>query len=143
VSDVPFIGGAATFVRKAIFDKLQGFDQGIVQWGYEDIELSIRLWLLGHTVRVVPQSVIYHKFRKKFRYDMNFSDVLYNKLRLVFLHFEGARLRRLWRHHLQYDGAELAMHRLHHDGSEALRDSLKAQRCMSMDDFCDRFGLVS
>jgi len=142
VSDVPFIGGAATFVRKSVFDQINGFDKGIVQWGYEDIELSIRLWLLGYSVKVVPQSVIYHKFRKKFRYDINFTDVLYNKLRLVFLHFDGERLRRLWRHHLQYTGAEIAMQRLHHDGSEGLRDSLKGTRVMSMDNFCDRFGLL-
>ncbi len=52
ITDVPFIGGAATFVRKAIFDKLHGFDEGIVQWGYEDIELSIRLWLFGYPIVV-------------------------------------------------------------------------------------------
>lgn len=143
ITDVPFIGGAATFVRKAIFDQLNGFDNGIVQWGYEDIELSIRLWLFGHQVVVVPSSIIYHKFRTKFRYDLDFSDVLYNKLRLIFLHFDGERLRRLWRHHLQYPSAEIGIQRLYHDGSEALRDKLRATRVQSMDSFCDRFGLVS
>ena len=143
ITDVPFIGGAATFVRKTVFDQLNGFDNGIVQWGYEDIELSIRLWLFGYQVVVVPSSIIYHKFRTKFRYDLDFSDVLYNKLRLIFLHFDGERLRRLWRHHLQYPSAEIGIQRLYKDGSEALRDHLRANRVQSMDDFCDRFGLVS
>jgi glycosyltransferase involved in cell wall biosynthesis len=143
ITDVPFIGGAATFVRRNIFDQLQGFDDGIVQWGYEDIELCIRLWLFGYQIVVVPDSIIYLKFRTKFRYDLDFSDVLYNKLRLIFLHFDGDRLRRLWRHHLQYPSAEIGIQRLYKDGSEGLRDRLRATRVQSMDEFCDRFGLVS
>ncbi|WP_350282065.1 glycosyltransferase [Nitrosomonas sp.] len=143
MSDVPFIGGAGTFVRKKIFDSLDGFDAGIVQWGYEDVELSIRLWLFGHRVVVVPQSVIYHKFRTHFRYDLDFSEVLYNKLRLIFMHFDGHRLRRLLRHHLQYPSAEKGLARLYHDGSEARRDALLAARVQSMDSFCDRFQLVT
>lgn len=143
ITDVPFIGGAATFVRKPVFDALQGFDQGIVQWGYEDIELSIRLWLSGHRVAVVPDSVIYHLFRTHFRYDLPFADVLYNKLRLIFLHFEGDRLRRLLRHHLQYPTAEQGLARLYRDGSETRRDQLLQQRVQTMDAFCDRFQLVT
>lgn len=143
LSDVPFIGGAGTFVRKAVFDSLNGFDDGIVQWGYEDVELSIRLWLFGHRVVVVPESIIYHKFRTHFRYDLDFSEVLYNKLRLIFMHFDGHRLRRLLRHHLQYPSAETGLARLYHDGSEARRDALVAARVQSMDAFCDRFQLVT
>jgi len=143
IKDVPFIGGAGTFVRKAVFEDLAGFDDGIVQWGYEDIELSIRLWLSGHRVVVVPDSVIYHKFRSHFRYDIDFADVLYNKLRLIFLHFDGHRLRRLLRHPLQYPSAETAITRLYHDGSEARRDDLLKRRVQSMDTFCNRFSLVS
>ena len=143
LQEVPFIGGAATFVRHRVFAALQGFDSGIVQWGYEDVELSIRLWLLGHRLAVVSDSVIYHKFRQHFRYNIDFADVLYNKLRLIFLHFDGARLRRLLRHHLQYPGAELALARLYRDGSEARRDMLRNSRQQSMDQFCDRFSLVN
>lgn len=142
VTEVPFIGGAATFVRKPIFRELKGFDSGIVRWGYEDIELSIRLWLFGHPVVVVPSSIIYHKFRRKFRYDIDYADVLYNKLRLIFLHFEGGRLRRLLRHHLQYPTAEDGLQRLYRDGTEERRDFLARNRLQTMDSFCDRFGLV-
>ncbi len=140
--DVPFIGGAGTFLRKSVFDKLDGFDEGIIQWGYEDIELSIRLWLFGYRVVVVPESIIYHKFRNKFRYNINNTDGLYNKLRLIFLHFDGARLRRLLRYHLQYHGADIALKRLYQDGSENLRGFLFRNRLQSMDKFCDRFGLI-
>lgn len=142
LQEVPFIGGAATFIRQPVFAALQGFDSGIVQWGYEDVELSIRLWLLGHRLAVVSNSVIYHKFRRHFRYNLDFADVLYNKLRLIFLHFDGDRLRRLLRHHLQYPSAELALARLYRDGSEARRDQLHSRRQQSMDQFCDRFSLV-
>jgi len=141
--EVPFIGGAATFVRKSVFKQLQGFDEGIVRWGYEDMELSVRLWLFGFVIVVVPESIIYHKFRTQFHYHLEYSDVLYNKLRLIFLHFEGERLRRLLRHHLQYPGSEKELARLYQDGSETRRDYLFANRVQSMDEFCDRFKLVS
>lgn len=141
-SPVPFIGGAATFVRKHAFDLVSGFDDGIVQWGFEDVEFSIRLWLFGFRVEVVPQSIIYHKFRRVFRYDIPHIDILYNKLRLIFLHFDGHRLRRLLRHHLQYTDAEYALEKLYNDGSEQYRDKLKQQRNISMDEFCNKFQLV-
>jgi len=143
IKEVPFIGGAATFVRKTIFQQLNGFDDGIVRWGYEDIELSVRLWLFGFPIVVVPESTIYHKFRTRFHYHLEYSDVLYNKLRLIFLHFEGDRLRRLLRHHLQYPGSEKELKRLYQNGSETRRDYLFANRVQSMDEFCDRFQLVS
>jgi GT2 family glycosyltransferase len=141
-AEVPFIGGAATFVRRSVFDHVSGFDDGIVQWGCEDVELSIRLWLFGYKVVVVPNSTIYHKFRKHYRYSINSTDLLYNKLRMIFLHFDGNRLRRLLRHQLQYPLAEVALQRLYHDGSEARRDFLRNQGKLSMDTFCDRFQLV-
>lgn len=143
VTEVPFIGGAATFVRKASFEQVRGFDEGIVRWGYEDVELCVRLWLFGYPVAVVPGSTIYHKFRTHFRYDIDPTDILYNKMRMIFLHFDGNRLRRLLRHHLRYEGAEAVMHRLYSDGTETQRDRLFKQRVESMDAFCDRFRLVS
>ena len=141
-AEVPFIGGAATFVRRAIFEQLSGFDDGIVEWGCEDVELSIRLWLSGYKVVVVPQSTIYHKFRKHYRYTINSTDLLYNKMRMIFVHFDGHRLRRLLRHQLQYPQAEVALQRLYHDGSEARRDYLRKHSALTMDEFCDRFQLV-
>lgn len=143
VTEVPFIGGAATFVRKAIFQRLSGFDDGIVQWGFEDMELSIRLWLFGYPIVVVPDSTIYHKFRTRFPYNIDYSEVCYNKLRMIFLHFEGKRLSRLLKHHLRYPCAEKGLKRLYQDGSEERRDYLLANRVQNMDSFCDRFRLVS
>ncbi len=142
ISEVPFIGGAATFVRKSIFNKLSGFDRGIIRWGYEDIEFCIRLWLFGHKIVVVPESIIYHKFRKNFRYDINYRDSIYNKIRLIYLHFDGARLQRLLHHHLRYAGAKESFERLNYDGTALLRKKLKLNRVNSMDAFCDRFKLV-
>ena len=141
-ADVPFIGGAATFVRRSVFEHVSGFDNGIIEWGCEDVELSIRLWLFGYNIVVVPESTIYHKFRSQYRYSINSTDLLYNKLRMIFLHFDGERLRRLLRHQLQYPFAEIALQRLYNDGSEERRDYLRNNSKISMDAFCDRFQLV-
>lgn len=142
IKEVPFIGGAGTFVRRSVFNDVAGFDDGMVEWGCEDVEFSIRLWLAGYNIAVVPNSTIYHKFRKHYRYTIKSTDMLYNKLRMIFLHFDGNRLRRLLRHQLQYSGTELALQRLYHDGSEGRRDYLRRQNKLSMNDFCDRFQLV-
>jgi len=142
IAEVPFIGGAATFVRKPIFNALHGFDQGIIQWGYEDVEFSIRLWLFGYRVVVVPNSTIFHKFRTHFRYDLDFVQVHYNKLRLIFLHFDGERLRRLLHFHLQFPGAEKSLAMVYSERNTARREQLFATRRQSMDAFCDRFGLL-
>ena len=58
--DVLFGSGSALTVRRAVFDDVGGFDERYFMF-FEDVDLGWRLWLLGHRVRYVPTSVVFHK----------------------------------------------------------------------------------
>jgi hypothetical protein len=52
--------GAAMTVRKAVFEEVGGFDSDYFMY-YEDVDLSWRVRLKGHTIVFVPNSVVYHR----------------------------------------------------------------------------------
>jgi GT2 family glycosyltransferase len=51
---VPMICGCFLAMRRGVFEECGGFDGGLVRWGYEDAELSMRLWTSGYECVVVP-----------------------------------------------------------------------------------------
>jgi GT2 family glycosyltransferase len=53
------VTGASLLIRKSIFEKLGGFDEGFVN-GYEDVDLCLRVRELGKKILYCPQSVLYH-----------------------------------------------------------------------------------
>ena len=58
--DVLFPTGSAAFVRADLFRQVGGFDERYFMF-YEDVDLGWRLNLLGHRIRYVPTSVVYHR----------------------------------------------------------------------------------
>lgn len=87
--DVPFLCGCFLALRRDTFDELGGFDDGMMRWGSEDAELSLRLWRSGLACRVVPQSVVGHLFRPAFGYAVAWEHTLHNMLRLATLHLDA------------------------------------------------------
>lgn len=53
------VTGACMAVRKSVFDRLRGFDEGYRD-GFEDVDFCIRVWELGYRVVYQPQSVVTH-----------------------------------------------------------------------------------
>jgi len=84
--DVPFICGCFLAMRREAFELSGGFDEGMYRWGSEDAELSLRLWLSGYRCQVVPDSQVRHLFRKRFPYEVDWSGVIYNALRMAVVH---------------------------------------------------------
>jgi GT2 family glycosyltransferase/glycosyltransferase involved in cell wall biosynthesis len=57
---VLFGTGSAMFVRRSVFDELDGFDESYFMF-FEDVDLGWRLNLLGYTYAYEPASFAYHK----------------------------------------------------------------------------------
>ena len=51
--------GAAMFVRKRVFDEVDGFDADYFMY-YEDVDLSWRIRLRGYSIEFAASSVVYH-----------------------------------------------------------------------------------
>ncbi len=58
--DVLFPTGSAAVVRTELFREVGGFDQRYFMF-FEDVDFGWRLNLLGHRVRYVPTSLVYHR----------------------------------------------------------------------------------
>jgi GT2 family glycosyltransferase/glycosyltransferase involved in cell wall biosynthesis len=58
--DVLFGTGSAMFVRRAVFDQLNGFDERFFMF-FEDVDLGWRLNLLGYRFAYEPRSLAYHR----------------------------------------------------------------------------------
>jgi GT2 family glycosyltransferase len=95
ISEIPLAPGGCMAVRKNVFDAVEGFDRGFNSWGFEDVELSLKLWLFDYKVFVHPGVKISHKFRKKQPYDVDLTQFLYNKLRMAYSHFNENRVCRV------------------------------------------------
>lgn len=57
--EVGYISGADLFISKAIFDKVQGFDEDFFMY-YEETELTSRVKKLGYKVMSLPYAKIIH-----------------------------------------------------------------------------------
>ena len=108
---VPTLGGGFMAMRHETLKRAGAFDEGMPQWGSEDIELCVRYWLLGYEVWVVPEVSVLHYFRKKRPYGAEMRLLTHNQLRVALLHFNAARMGRVLnalRNHARF-GAALAM----------------------------------
>lgn len=92
VKAVPLLPGGCLAVRAAAFHKVAGFDRGFISWGWEDVELSLKLWLFGFRLYVNPAVKILHFFRIRHPYRVTTYQVSYNLLRLAVSHFNHKRL---------------------------------------------------
>ena len=138
---VPFHIGACQAVRADAFAALGGFDPGMTRWGSEDIELCLRMWLMGYEVHAAPQSLVYHLFRTSRPYDVDQAMILYNHLRLAMLHFDEARLERILARIIRCAGAERCLARALTDGLWSQREAMQRARVRDIDWLFDRFHI--
>ena len=108
---VPTLGGGFMAMRRETLKRAGAFDEGMPQWGSEDLELCVRYWLLGYEVWVVPEVTVLHYFRQARPYGIQWHLLTHNVLRVALLHFSGQRLARVTsalRNHVRF-GAALAL----------------------------------
>jgi GT2 family glycosyltransferase/glycosyltransferase involved in cell wall biosynthesis len=88
-TDVLFGTGSAMFVRRSVYQLLEGFDERFFMF-FEDVDLGWRLNLLGYRYRYQPDSVAFHKhhgsvnkfgsFREDYYLERNALFTLYKNL---------------------------------------------------------------
>lgn len=136
---VPLVPWCCGGMRRDVFEATSGFDEGMIRWGMVDNEMSLRLWLEGYELRVVPQARVAHLFREEFPFKLQWSWFLHNTLRLAFLHFDVSRIERVveeLRSHREFS-AGLAM--VMTDNLFSRREELKARRTRDSRWYFDQF----
>jgi GT2 family glycosyltransferase len=78
-----FIGCVVAMSHK-LYDRLWGFDTGMLVYGAEDTDFGVKAWLMGHPVLHDPEPVIGHRFRQDFdNYVVPSEHILCNQLRMA------------------------------------------------------------
>ena len=80
---VPIMSGGLLAITRRYWHWSGEYDNGMLQWGGENIEQSIRIWLCGGEIVVARDSRVSHVFRPTFPYAINHTQVNVNKVRLV------------------------------------------------------------
>lgn len=93
--EIPLAPGGCQAFPAATFRAIGMFDDGFARWGSEDIEISLRAWMLGYRVVGQPRARVAHWFRDIRAFEVEESDVAFNLLRMVRLHFTEPRLSRI------------------------------------------------
>ena len=137
---VPLLAGICFAVRRDVLEECGGFDDGLVRWGHEDAELSIRIWSHGYDLCLIPGVEVAHFFREQHPYVIDWADLLYNTLRVGWIHFAPLRLASMieaLKRDAQF-GASMA--RIAASDAGRVRASFQARRARNDDSYFHRFG---
>src|SRR5215471_9045899 len=139
---VPILPGCLLAMRRDVFDETGGFDPGMRQLGGNDNELSLRLWLLGYELLIVPRVEAGHLFRTRIPFDATWAAVVHNRLRTAFVHFRQERIERVVDALRAYEAFPTGLAMTASGDVFARRAVLHAQRRRSDDWFFEAFGLT-
>lgn len=142
VSEIPLAPGGCMAVKKTAFYAAEGFDKGFISWGYEDVELSLKLWLFGYKIFVHPAVRIGHKFRKVQPYDVDISEFYYNKLRMACSHFNENRKDKLVRSMYSYPDIEKVLYKISQSDTFDQRADYFKRRIHDDDWFFNKFNIL-
>jgi GT2 family glycosyltransferase len=126
--EVPITPGGCQAFRRDTFRAIGRFDEGFTKFGFQDVEICLRAWLLGYRVMVNPAVEIAHHFRTERNYEVDDSGIVYNFLRLIHTHFDPARVRRCLRAIGPYPNLERELDRLYESDVFKLRAELATAR---------------
>ena len=138
--EVPLTTGACQAFRLRNFLALGRYEDGFTRWGFEDVEMCLRAWLLGYRVVVNPSITVAHHFRESRGYEVDDVEVTYNFARMLHLHFSEARIRKVLEALAGNPFVQAAVARLHQSDIFDIRRALEASRVHDDDWFFERIN---
>ncbi|XP_078293465.1 inactive polypeptide N-acetylgalactosaminyltransferase-like protein 5 isoform X3 [Panthera onca] len=80
----PAVAGAIFAINRHYFHEIGQYDKGMNLWGAENLELSLRIWMCGGQLFVLPCSRVGHISKQRFPNQPEFAEAMtYNSLRLA------------------------------------------------------------
>ncbi len=97
-AEVPLSPGGAFVIKRKVFEDVNGFDSHYGPWGYEDQEMSLKLWLFGYKIVVDTEVSVRHYFKEEHNYEIDYSSIIYNYIWMIYSHFTPPNIEKaLWR----------------------------------------------
>ena len=90
LSAVPVAASAGMAIDRELYWSIGGFDPGMIMYGSNEAEFSVRAWLRGAEVLNLPRLIVRHRFRtaseRQETFIANLHFVLHNRLRFALLY---------------------------------------------------------
>ena len=87
-NNVPIMSGGLLAITRRWFFESGEYDMGMLQWGGENVEQSVRTWLCGGEIIVAMDSRVGHMFRDTSPYELNTTQIHVNKARAIDVWFD-------------------------------------------------------
>lgn len=146
-TEVQIAACPATALPRELFERLGGFDEGMVMYGAAEPEFSVRAWLSGAQIRLVPQFRVEHRFkppqeRTAFLRDVR-EHMVHNALRFGLLYLsEPGSLQLLRYYSLKFPNLfSTALARVERSDVWTRRAELEARQARPFSWFVDHFGV--
>ncbi|XP_027735835.1 polypeptide N-acetylgalactosaminyltransferase 15 [Empidonax traillii] len=80
----PVVAGAVVAMDRHYFQNTGAYDSDMTMWGAENLELSIRTWLCGGSVEIIPCSRVGHVYRHHIPHAFAYEEaIVRNKIRIA------------------------------------------------------------
>jgi GT2 family glycosyltransferase len=84
----PALIGCAVAMSAVLYRRLWGFDPDMRSWGVEDLDFSLKCWLLGYRILHDPEVIVGHRFQDNFdEYAVPGQHLVANQVRMARKHF--------------------------------------------------------
>ena len=89
--DSPALTSGCLAISRKLYRIVRGFDSGMIDWGVEDLDLGLKIRLMGYDIRNDRGAVVGHYFRPGFlNYSVATGAVLANQMRAARKNFGDA-----------------------------------------------------
>lgn len=139
----PLIPWCCTVMHRNVFEATGGFDEGMTGMGSIDNEMSLRLWLLGYELWVVPAVVVGHLFRRTRPYPLAGWQQVHNRTRLALVHLDLPRVARFVRKMRTHPDFDMGFAAAATSDVSRRRRAVAAQRMHDADWYFKKFGTAS
>lgn len=130
---VPCMSGGLFAISTSWWHESGEYDYDMRMWGSENVEQSIRIWLCGGEIVVARNSTIGHLFREQFPYNINYTEMVLNKVRTVETWFDEYKEN-------YYKAEPAARQYLQYTGDLSRRLEIKEKlKCRPFRDYVERF----
>lgn len=110
--ECPILSGGCFAVKRRVWEQVGGYEDAFRGYGYDEEEISLKLWLFGYRLMTAPETVILHKFRAVAPYPIANEDFFHNRIYAAMCHFSNDRTERLLNHMRYYPKLGLIRHQV-------------------------------
>jgi glycosyltransferase involved in cell wall biosynthesis len=100
---VPVSPCTGTIISAELFQRIGGYDTGMPVYGAAEPEFSVRLWLAGAEIVVLPNLVLHHRFRPASERQPFLAAIsllqIYNYLRFGLIYLDQLRTSQMFRYY--------------------------------------------